>query len=105
MELEYWTEGSEVAQSIKDYVKQVTDPKSDKFIPVEDRIVVSDLDGTLMGELYPAYFDYCMFVHRALYDDSYEALEDMKAFARELEESIKTRTLPKGFETVHAGGI
>lgn len=102
VELEYWTDGSSVAQSIKDYVAQVTDPNSDKFIPVEDRIVVSDLDGTLMGELYPAYFDYCMFVHRALYDDNYKASEEMKAFAHELEEAFKTRTLPKGSETTHA---
>ncbi len=100
--LEYWTEGSETAKSIEDYVRTVTDPNSEKFIPVEERIVVSDLDGTLIGELFPAYFDYCMFVHRALYDENYNAPEDMKEFAHELEESFKTRTLPKGSETIHA---
>lgn len=100
--LEYWTEGSEVAQSIVDWVAEVTDPKSDKFIPEEDRIVVSDLDGTLIGELYPAYFDHCMFVHRALHDDTYEAPEDMKEFALELEEAFKTRTLPKNCDVIHA---
>ena len=100
--LEYWTEDSPAAASIEKWVKEVTDPSSLKYIPPEDRIVVSDLDGTLIGELYPAYFDYCMFVHRALYDDTYEAPEDMKDFAHELEEAFKTRTLPKGSDVIHA---
>ena len=104
VELEYWTEDSPVKQSIIDWVTEVTDPSSDKFIPVEDRIVVSDMDGTLIGELYPAYFDYCMFVHRALYDEDYKdkASDEMKDFAHELEEAFKTRTLPKGSDVIHA---
>ena len=77
VKLEYWAEDSKVKQSIEEWVKEVTDPSSDKFIPVEDRIVVSDVDGTLIGELYPCYFDFCMFVHRALYDDTYNAPDDM----------------------------
>ena len=101
-ELEYWTEGSEIKDTIIDWVTAVTDPDSPRFIPVEDRIVVSDMDGTLIGELYPAYFDHCMFVHRALHDDSYQAPEDMKEFALQLEEAFQNRTLPKGIETVHA---
>lgn len=102
VKLEYWAEDSKVAQSIRDWVAEVTDPNSDKFIPVEDRIVVSDVDGTLIGELYPAYFDYCQFVHRALYDDTYKAPEEMKEYARYLEENIKTRTLPPNSATDHA---
>ena len=101
-ELEYWAEDSKVKQSIVEWVNEVTDPKSDKFIPVEDRIVVSDVDGTLIGELYPAYFDYCQFVHRALYDETYEAPQEMKDYAHLLEEYFKTRTLPKNSATDHA---
>ncbi|MBQ8966908.1 HAD family hydrolase [Ruminococcus sp.] len=101
--LEYWTEGSEVAKSLVEYVEAVTDPDSDKFIPEEERIVVSDLDGTLIGELYPTYFDHCIFVHRALYDDTYDAPEDMKEFAREVEKSLEeTGKLPDNCETTHA---
>ena len=100
--LEYWSEDSPVKKSIEEWVAEVTDPNSDKFIPVEDRIVVSDVDGTLIGELYPAYFDYCIFVHRALYDDSYDAPKEMQDYAHVLEEAFKTRTLPKNSATDHA---
>ena len=102
VKLEYWAEDSKVAQSIRDWVAEVTDPNSEKFIPVEDRIVVSDVDGTLIGELYPAYFDYCQFVHRALYDDTYDAPKEMQDYAHVLEEAFKTRTLPKNSAVDHA---
>ena len=101
-ELEYWSEDSKAAASIREYVEAVTDEDSDKFIPVEDRIVVFDLDGTLIGELYPSYFEYMMFIHRALYDENYEAPEDMKEFAKALEEGIKTKNMPKNNERLHA---
>ncbi len=102
VKLEYWAEDSKVKQSIEEWVREVTDPSSDKFIPVEDRIVVSDVDGTLIGELYPCYFDFCMFVHRALYDDTYNAPDDMKEFAHQLEEYFKTRSLPGDAMLKHA---
>jgi len=38
------------ANRLKDWVKQVTDPGSPDFIPVEDRIAVFDNDGTLWPE-------------------------------------------------------
>ncbi|MBO6137405.1 MAG: haloacid dehalogenase-like hydrolase [Lachnospiraceae bacterium] len=100
--LDYWTEGSAVAAEIKQYVADVTNPESDKFIPEEDRIVCFDLDGTLIGELYPSYFEYMMFIHRALYDDSFKAPDDMKKFAQELEEGIYTGQMPDNNERLHA---
>lgn len=100
---EYWTEGSAAAASISDYVQMVTDPASENFIPVEDRIAVFDLDGTVVGELYPSYFDWVMFVHRALYDDTYEAPEEMKEFAHQLEDAwYNGAALPKDAEKTHA---
>ena len=101
--MEYWTEDSEAAASIKDYVARVTDENSDDFIPEEDRIAVFDLDGTLMGELYPSYFEYMMFIHRALYDETYDAPEDMKEFAQALEAAVhKEGAMPDDPERVHA---
>ncbi|MCR4807347.1 MAG: haloacid dehalogenase-like hydrolase [Lachnospiraceae bacterium] len=100
--LEYWTEGSKAAASIQEYVEEVTDKDSEKYIPVEDRIAVFDLDGTIIGELYPSYFEYMMFIHRALYDEDYEAPEDMKEFATALEEGIKTGDIPKNSDRIHA---
>ncbi|MCR4907528.1 MAG: haloacid dehalogenase-like hydrolase, partial [Lachnospiraceae bacterium] len=100
--LSYWSEGSAAAASIEEYVKSATDEASDKYIPVEDRIAVFDLDGTIIGELYPSYFEYMMFIHRALYDDTFTAPSDMKEFALALEEGIKTGNMPEGNKTLHA---
>ncbi|MCR5001087.1 MAG: haloacid dehalogenase-like hydrolase [Lachnospiraceae bacterium] len=102
-ELEYWSEGSAAAASITDYVSRVTDESSGDYIPKEDRIAVFDLDGTLMGELYPSYFEYMMFIHRALHDDTYEAPEDMKEFAQALDAAVHNKgDMPENAERLHA---
>lgn len=100
--LEYWSEGSKAAESITEYVEAATDETSDSYIPAEDRLAVFDLDGTIIGELYPSYFEYMMFIHRALYDRNYEAPADMKAFAEALEEGLQTGKKPEGHEELHA---
>ena len=59
---QYWTKDSAAAQSLRDYVTKVTDPKDEaNFIPVEDRIAVFDMDGTLVCETYYTYYGsyYC----------------------------------------------
>ncbi len=101
-ELEYWSEDSKAAASIRDYVARVTDENSDAYIPLEDRIAVFDLDGTIIGELYPSYFEYMMFIHRALHDDDYVAPEFVEAFAKELETDIYNGTSPDNPERRHA---
>lgn len=63
---EYWTEGSEVAASLNEYLAAVTDETSKDFIPTEDRIAVFDLDGTLMCETYPFCFEYMVFADYAI---------------------------------------
>ena len=57
----YWTADSQAAETLRDYVERVTDPESESFIPVEDRIAVFDLDGTLMCETDPWCFEYMVF--------------------------------------------
>ncbi|MCR5733269.1 MAG: hypothetical protein K6G22_01560 [Lachnospiraceae bacterium] len=101
-ELRYWTEDSKAAASIREYVERATDENSDGFIPVEDRIAVFDLDGTIIGELYPSYFEYMMFIHRALHDDTYEAPDDMREFAQALEEGVYGGKKPDNHERLHA---
>ena len=101
-ELEYWSDDSVAAASIRDYVATVTDKNSDSFIPVEDRIAVFDLDGTIIGELYPSYFEYMMFIHRALHDDTYDAPDDMREFAEALEKGVYDGNKPENHERLHA---
>ena len=50
----------EALTALQDYVKDVTNPNSPNFIKEEDRIATFDMDGTIVGELYPTYFEYNM---------------------------------------------
>ena len=84
----YWTEGSAVADSIIAYVKSVTDETSDSYVAPADRIAIFDFDGTLYGERYPTYFDTCLFIHRALHDETFTAPEDIREYAKAMEEAL-----------------
>ena len=54
----YWTADSQTKKLLVDYVKDVTNKKSKNFIPVEDRIAVFDMDGTILYERQPAALDW-----------------------------------------------
>ena len=86
--LEGWTDGSEVLASLMDYVSASVDESSQGYIPPEDRIAVFDMDGTLMGERFPTYFNDWLRIQRILYDEDYEAPEDLKEFAQRWEDKV-----------------
>ena len=71
-QLSLWTADAKAKTELESYVKAVTDEKSPDFIPVERRIAVFDLDGTLYGETNPTYFDYSLVIHRVLEDPDYK---------------------------------
>ncbi len=70
--LSAWVEGSAAKQALIDYVESVTDESSPDFIPVEDRVATFDVDGTLINETDPNYFDYTMLAYRVLEDPNYK---------------------------------
>lgn len=89
--------------ALKNYVEDVTNEKSKNFIPIEDRIATFDMDGTFYGELYPTYLEYWLLHHRGLEDKTYDAPEDVKAAAQNIDDKVKKGTaLPDGFEMIHA---
>ncbi len=60
---QYWAGDSPVAQSLRDYVSKVTDESDiENYIPIEDRIAVFDMDGTLTCETFFTYYDTMMFI-------------------------------------------
>ncbi len=85
----YWSEDSRVIRKLKSYVRDVTNKGSANFIPVEDRITVFDLDGTLICETAPCYFEWMMYLERALYDDSYTPCEADGEYAKIVEAEIQ----------------
>ncbi|MBR3016541.1 MAG: haloacid dehalogenase-like hydrolase [Clostridia bacterium] len=83
-----WAADSPAMQSIVAFVTASVDETSDGYIPKEDRIAVFDNDGTLLGERFPTYFNDWLYIQRALYDDTYEAPEELKAFAQAWEDKV-----------------
>ena len=81
-DLSLWNKTAPAKQALVSYVKAVTNPASPDFIPVENRVAVFDLDGTLILETDPTYFDWALFEHRVLDDSNYKATEEQLAAAR-----------------------
>ena len=50
----YWNKEAASYKALVAYVKDITNPKSSNFIPVEDRIAVFDMDGTFLCETAPS---------------------------------------------------
>ena len=86
--IENWTEDSPAMKSIMAFVDEVTDEKSDKFVPAEKRIAVFDSDGTLYGELFPTYVDQCLMIYRLTKDEAYKGNEEDTAYCKALEEYL-----------------
>lgn len=90
---------------LKEFVKDVTDKDSKNYIPIEDRIVTFDMDGTFIGELYPTYFEYNLLEYRALDDPSYKdkAPSDVVEAAQDIRDFVRDgKALPDKFEMKHA---
>ena len=96
-----WVDGSTPIAELKEYVDDVTNEKSKNFIPVEDRIAVFDLDGTLYCETFPIYGEWLLFADYVLNTPDYEASEEIMAVAQELSEIKKASDIPSHMEQTH----
>lgn len=99
---EYWNKDAPALAALQEYVEDVTDQRSDNYIPECDRIAVFDLDGTLYGEKAPIYIEWRMLQYRALEDPSYDAPADVKAVAEKIKLAGETGTIPEELELEHA---
>ena len=80
--LTLWNQKAPAKEALVNYVQNVTNPKSPDFIPVEHRVAVFDLDGTLILETDPTYFDWALFEHRVLDDPRYTPSKEQLTAAR-----------------------
>ena len=106
-DFKYWTKNSAVKQQLVDYVKDVTNKKSKNFIPVEDRIATFDMDGTFICESAPCYFEWMLYLERALHDPSYTPSREDREYAAMVESEIQaghfmTGQFPKGIDAGEA---
>ena len=101
----YWTPDSEAAQSLRDYVSTVTDPKNaGSYIPEKDRIAVFDMDGTLTCETYYTYYDTMMFIEYCLHDHPEKVSDDLKQAAAAIRPGyLADENLARNFARAYAG--
>ena len=100
-----WSPDSTAAQSLRDYVKQVTDPKNEAdFIPEKDRIAVFDMDGTLTCETYYTYYDTMMFIEYCLVDHPERVSDELKQIAASIRPGYTAdENLARNFAKAYAG--
>ena len=105
--LNLWTDGAPAKEELVSFMKAVTDENSDDFIPVENRIAVFDLDGTLFCETDPNYFDYMLLRYRVLEDPDYKdkASDFEKEVALKIQEQNETGASFEGLETDHGRAV
>ncbi len=105
--LSLWTDKAEAKDQLVSYINAITDEGSADFIPVENRIAVFDLDGTLFCETDPNYFDYTLLVHRVLEDKDYKdkASDFEKETAQKIVTLNETGTAAKGLEVDHGKAV
>ena len=71
-----WNPDSEALTELIDFVSECTDKSSPEYLEPEERIATFDMDGTILCEKAPVYFDYCLTMHRVLDDSTYDATEE-----------------------------
>ena len=97
-----WNPDAPALNALIDYVEAVTDPDSPDYIPPVDRIATFDMDGTLMGELYPTYLEYYLLARRILADPSYQPDAEMLEFGRMLRDHALDKSFPDHMDMLHA---
>ncbi len=99
---EQWNEDAPALNALIEYVEAVTDPDSPDFIPEMDRIATFDMDGTLMGELYPTYLEYYMLAWRILKDPDCQPDAAMLEVGRTLRDCALDNSFPSDMAMQHA---
>ncbi|MBQ9487150.1 MAG: haloacid dehalogenase-like hydrolase [Selenomonadaceae bacterium] len=102
-EFKYWAKNSVPQKKLVNYVRDVTNKRSKNFIPVEDRIAVFDMDGTFLCETAPYYFEWMLYLDRALYDKNYTPSPEQREYAQTIEDAIRnTHKFPKNVDVDEA---
>ena len=99
----YWEKNSAAKEKLIAYVKDVTNKNSKNFIPVEDRIATFDMDGTFLCETAPYYFEWMLYLNRALYDENFTPSQADRDYAKQIETAIReTKKFPKNVDVDEA---
>ena len=94
----HWNPDAPALQAMIEYVEAVTDEASPDYIPPEDRIATFDMDGTLMGELFPTYLEVILLTERILADPSFQPDEEMLEFGRMTRDHALDKSFPEDYD-------
>ncbi len=105
--LSSWTADARAKKELIDYMTAITDESSADYIPVEDRIAVFDLDGTLFCETDPGYFDHCLLYYRVTQDPDYKdkASDFEREVAKQIEGYFATGEYPSNLDVDHGKAV
>ena len=105
--LSLWTDEAEAKKQLLSYMQDITKEGGEDYIPVENRIAVFDLDGTLYGETNPTYFDYSLLLHRVYEDTDYrdKASDTERETAGKILDALQGSPSAEGIEVDHGKGI
>ena len=88
--LNLWTDDAPAKTSLIAFVEAAVDEKNPGFIPVENRIAVFDMDGTLLNETDRDYFDHLLLAYRVTEDPEYK--DKASDFEKEVANKIITQS-------------
>ncbi len=79
-----WDPDSASLKALVDFVSGSVDKAGPDYLEPADRLAVFDMDGTILCEKAPVYFDYCLTLHRVLDDPAYDATEEERLAMQEI---------------------
>ena len=95
-----WDPESASLNELVSFVSGATDEAGEDYLDPADRIATFDMDGTILCEKAPVYFDYCMTMYRVLDDPTFSATEE----ERDAMQQVRDHAYSEG-ETFHPEGI
>ena len=102
-DLNLWKDESRLKTELQEYMIDITNPSSENFIPVKDRIAVFDFDGTLFCETDPVYIDHRLMYYRVMEDPDYKnkATAFEKNVAMQVKKFMDTGVYPETLNVDH----
>ena len=79
-----WNPNSAALKELVDFVLASIDESNAGYLAPADRIATFDMDGTIICEKAPIYFDSCLTMYRVLDDPTYKAAEEERAAMQEM---------------------
>jgi phosphoglycolate phosphatase-like HAD superfamily hydrolase len=93
-----WNPDAPALKALIEYVEDVTDETSPNYIPPADRLATFDMDGTLMGELFPTYLEVMLLAYRILKDPVYQPDAEMLEFGRMTRDHAPDKSFPSDYD-------